>query len=58
MGTVFIIESIVPGYVDITWKVVAYWLGYANSMLNPFCYAIGNPYFRESLSKLFFTCRQ
>ena len=52
LGIVFIIEGIVPGYLDITWKVAGAWLCYANSMLNPTCYAIGNPYFRESLSKL------
>ena len=52
LGIVFIIEGIVPGYLDITWKVAGAWLCYANSMLNPTCYAIGNPYFRETLSKL------
>ena len=52
LGTVFIIEGIVPGYLNITWKVATAWLCYANSMLNPTCYAIGNPYFRETLSKL------
>ena len=52
LGIVFIIEGIVPGYLDITWKVAGAWLCFANSMLNPTCYAIGNPYFRETLSKL------
>ena len=51
LGGVFIIEGIAPGYLDIAWLVAGYWLGYANSMLNPICYAVGNPYFRENLSK-------
>ena len=58
LGMVFIVEGFVPGYLNITWTVAGYWLGYANSMLNPLCYAIGNLYFRETLSKLFCKCRQ
>ena len=51
MGALFIAEGIAPGYLDISWMIAGYWLGYANSMLNPVCYAIGNPFFRERLSK-------
>ena len=58
LGTVFIIEGLVPGYLYITWTIAGYWLGYANSMVNPMCHAIGNPYFRESLSKLSCKCRK
>ena len=55
---VFIIEGIAPGYLDIIWLVVGYWLGYGNSMLNPICYALGNPYFRETLAKFLFKCKK
>ena len=57
LGIVFILEGFVPGYLPIMWTIAGYWLGYANSMLNPLCYAIGNPYFRETLSKLFCFCK-
>ena len=52
---VFIIEGIAPGYLDIIWLVAGYWLGYSNSTFNPICFALGNPYFRETFSK--FLCK-
>ena len=58
MGALFIAEGIAPGYLDISWMIAGYWLGYANSMLNPVCYAIGNPVFKESLSKYLCKCRK
>ena len=58
MGALFIAEGIASGYLDISWMIAGYWLGYANSMLNPVCYAIGNPFFRESLSKYLCKCRK
>ena len=58
LGSVFIAEGIAPGYLDISWLIAGYWLGYANSMLNPVCYAIDNPFFRESLSKYLCKCHK
>ena len=58
LGSVFTAEGIVPGYLNISWLIAGYWLGYANSMLNPVCYAIGNPFFRESLSKYLCKCHK
>ncbi len=42
-------EANVNGY----FLVTCYWLGYLNSTLNPVCYAIGNPNFRETLFRVF-----
>ena len=44
--------GIAPGYLDFKLLIASYWLGYANSMLNPLCYSIGIPSFRRSLRKL------
>ena len=52
LGAVFISMGLVPGQVDMLWLTMGFWLGYANSMLNPLCYSIGNPYFRDTLKKL------
>ena len=57
LGIYDIVETIFPGSFSITWLVAFYWMGYANSMLNPLCYAAGNRQFRESLRKLL-TCRK
>lgn len=32
--------------------VFGYWMGYVNSAINPICYAIGNPIFKEALLKM------
>ena len=55
LSVVFVITSIRPTFLDQKWMIGGYWLGYVNSMLNPVCYAVGNPYFRETLRKIF--CR-
>ena len=52
LGGVFISMGVIPGQVDTFWLISGFWLGYANSMLNPLCYSIGNPYFRDTLKKL------
>lgn len=51
LSVVFVVVSVRPNYLSDYWMVGGYWLGYVNSMLNPVCYAIGNPYFRETLRK-------
>ena len=57
LGIYDIVETIFPGSFSISWLIAFYWMGYANSMLNPLCYAAGNRQFRESLRKLL-TCRK
>ncbi len=57
LAFVFTMVGIAPNLPTIDWFIIAYWFGYANSMLNPLCYAIGSPYFRETLSKVFCKCR-
>ena len=52
-GIYDIVEGLFPGSFNLTTLIVFYWMGYANSMINPLCYAAGNPQFRESLRKLF-----
>ena len=52
LSVVHLFEPLKPGYLSQWWMIVTYWLGYVNSMLNPVCYAVGNPYFRETLYKL------
>ena len=52
-GVYDIVEGLFPGSLNLTTLIVFYWMGYANSMINPLCYAAGNPQFRESLRKLF-----
>lgn len=51
IGAAVITESIHPGRISPWFLVIAYWLGYANSALNPICYSIGNPQFRETLKE-------
>ena len=57
ISVVFVFEALKPGYLNPWCMTVSYWLGYVNSMLNPMCYAVGNPYFRETLYKLC-SCRR
>ena len=52
LSVIFMFEALKPAYLSPWWMIGGYWLGYVNSMLNPVCYAVGNPYFRETLSKL------
>ena len=52
LGGVFISMGLIPGQVDTFWLTIGFWLGYANSMLNPLCYSLGNPYFRDTMKKL------
>ena len=45
---VTIFNENIPEY----WVLVAYWLSYLGSTLNPVCYAIGNPVFRDCLFRV------
>ena len=49
LAFIFLIEAVKPGYLSPWFMIGGYWLGYINSMLNPLSYAVGNPYFRETL---------
>ena len=53
LGIYDIVEGLFPGSFNLTTLIAFYWMGYANSMINPLCYAAGNPHFRESLRNLF-----
>ena len=53
LSFIFIITALRPNYLSQWWMISGYWLGYVNSMLNPVCYAIGNPFFKETLLKIF-----
>ncbi len=53
----FTVAGIDLSLTTIDWFIIAYWFGYANSMLNPLCYAIGSPYFRETFIKVLCKCR-
>ena len=57
LGIYDIVESLFPGTFSVTTLIAFYWMGYANSMINPLCYAAGNPLFRESLRKFFTRCK-
>ena len=49
----FTLNAIYPGKITPWLLIVCYWLGYLNSTLNPVCYALGNPHFKETLRKMF-----
>ena len=53
LSFVFIITAMRPSYLSQWWMISGYWMGYVNSMLNPVCYAVGNPFFKETLLKIF-----
>ena len=55
VALILVTERIIPGMIHPRWFVVTYWLCYINSMLNPFCYAAGNPHFRSTLKNI---CRR
>ena len=52
LASVIVTERIHPGWIKPKWFVVTYWLCYMNTVLNPICYAAGNPNFRRTLRKL------
>ena len=51
VGVALLDSSAFPGATSQWFIFVAYWFGYLNSTLNPICYAIGNPTFRETLRR-------
>lgn len=53
LSVFLVIEAIKPDWLNQWYIVVGYWLGYVNSMLNPICYAFGNPCFKDTVIKMF-----
>ena len=52
LSVVLLFEPLKPGYLSRWWMTVAYWLGYAKSMLNPVCFGAMNKRFRKALYEL------
>ena len=52
LSIIFVITAMHPDMLSSWWMILGYWLGYVNSMLNPVCYAVGNPFFKETLIKI------
>lgn len=51
VGVAMVYEAVHPGLMNKWFLISGYWFAYLNSLVNPFCYAIGNPQFRECLSR-------
>ena len=52
LSIVFVLIALDPDSLGVFWVIFGYWMGYVNSMLNPICYAIGNPFFKETLLRI------
>ena len=54
---VVVMKMVYPLHVSASWQIVTFWLGYFNSTINPLCYAMANPHFKETFLLLFCTFR-
>ena len=53
LSFVFLLAMIDPKLIENPLCIlISYWMGYLNSTLNPACYAVGHPLFRENLKRL------
>ena len=53
VGILLTFDTFYPGSIHPIYKIIFHWMNYINCLLNPFCYAMGNPNFRQAFWKLF-----